>query len=91
MIKSLNICYNCRFKTDFEESWAGIKKHLLKYTHPSKMAFVGALGSMHASASFRNEMVMLSHEYVSFYSICSQYRHIFCKISVYKENLNILI
>ena len=45
-----------RLKDDYKESVAGMKKHLLRETHPNKLLFVGAYYSME-SKSFRSDMV----------------------------------
>jgi hypothetical protein len=47
-------CY--RLRDDYLAAMEGMEKHLLRYTHPGKLAFVGALHSM-GSKSFRAEMV----------------------------------
>jgi mannosyl-oligosaccharide alpha-1,2-mannosidase len=47
-----------RLRDDYLEAIEGMKKHLLRYTKPSKLAFVGALFSSH-SRSIKNEMVRL--------------------------------
>jgi hypothetical protein len=46
-------------RDDYTQAVEGIRRHLLKYTVPSKLAFVGALSSMHSKA-FRPEMEHLA-------------------------------
>ena len=44
-----------RLKTDYLEAVEGIRKHLLRYTHPNHFAFVGSLYS--DQIMFKNDMV----------------------------------
>ena len=52
----LNVYVRFRFKADYVQAVDGMKKHLLRYTEPSRLAFMGALSSVN-SRSFRAEMV----------------------------------
>lgn len=47
-------------KNDYLIAVEGMKKHLLRYSKPQGLAFVGSLSSMSPRASFRNEMEHLS-------------------------------
>ena len=55
-IRTCILHVHCRLKQDYLEAVDGIKKHLLRYSVPSKYAFVGSYNSMTAR-HFRNEMV----------------------------------
>ena len=57
----LNVFCRFRFKADYVQAVDGMKKHLLRYTEPSRLAFMGALSSVN-SRSFRAEMVSISQD-----------------------------
>lgn len=49
----------CRLKDDYLEAVDGIQRHLLRYSEPNRMAFVGALPNAASFGHVRNEMVRI--------------------------------
>ena len=61
-----NVFCRFRFKADYVQAVDGMKKHLLRYTEPSRLAFMGALSSVN-SRSFRAEMVSTARQVSYFF------------------------
>jgi hypothetical protein len=47
----------CRLKQDYLDAVEGVRKHLVRYSQPSKLTFIGSLSTFSAKAFFRNDMV----------------------------------